>query len=275
MAFDWSTLRDPAPATLASARALAHRAVQWPTRAARANLDPKPEDSHTSLAWDPGATALVSHPLPGGVRVGLRVASLELLFVRGVPEAFPLAGRTGAQADAWLDARLAQAGLAPASTVALPYEVPAAPLARAAAEAPRLAALARWFAAAAELLEAKRVAYQRFRPGPSAVRCWPHHFDIAILVGLEEGHAESARAIGIGVSPGDEYYPEPYAYVSPYPRPDSSALPALPQGGRWHTRDFFGAVATAGDLLALPDPRAGLSAIIDAAFETGLRRLHG
>jgi hypothetical protein len=107
------------------------------------------------------------------------------------------------------------------------------------------------------------------------VRCWPHHFDIAILVGLEEGHAESARSIGIGVSPGDEYYAEPYAYVSPYPRPDVSGLPALPPGGRWHTRDFFAAVATASDILALPNPRAGLTAIIDAAFETGLRRLHG
>jgi hypothetical protein len=33
-------------------------------------------------------------------------------------------------------------------------------------------------------------------------------------------------------------------------------------------------VATATDLLALPDPRKGLVAIIEAAFDEGLRRLH-
>jgi len=32
-------------------------------------------------------------------------------------------------------------------------------------------------------------------------------------------------------------------------------------------------VATATDILALPDPRAGLIKIVDAAFEESLRRL--
>jgi hypothetical protein len=129
------------------------------------------------------------------------------------------------------------------------------------------------------------------------VRCWPRHFDIAIRVALEkgpaesvrkghaetareghaeiarEGHAASARSIGIGVSPGDSYYAQPYLYVSPYPKPDTDNLPPLPPGGRWHTKDFFGAVATGIDLLALPDPRAGFNKIVDAAFEESLKRL--
>ena len=105
------------------------------------------------------------------------------------------------------------------------------------------------------------------------MRCWPQHFDIAFLVALEEGPPESARSIGIGVSPGDGYYAQPYLYVSPYPRPDTENLPALPQGGRWHTKDFFGAVATGMDLLELSDPRKGLIAIADAAVKESLKRL--
>lgn len=269
----WSLLRNPEPTALAAARALAHRAVQWPARAARANLDPAPDDSHTSLAWDPDMAALLGQPLGGGVRVGLHVAVLELVFAKGPrSEVFALAGRPETEAAEWLDGKLAAEGLKPASGTKLPYDMPGVLYARAADEAPRLAALGVWFAAGAELLEELRKKHQRFNPGPSPVRCWPHHFDIATLVALEEGHA--ARSISIGVSPGDEYYAQPYLYLSPYPKPNTENLPQLPPGGRWHTKDFFGAVATATDILALPEPRAGLLKIVDAAFEEGLRRLH-
>lgn len=270
----WSLLRNPEPTALAAARALAHRAVQWPARAARANLEPTPDDSHTSLSWDPIMAALLSQPLGGGARVGLRVAVLELVFTKGArTEACALAGKPDAEVGNWLDGKLAGEGLKPAYGTKLPYELPPALFARAADEAPRLAALAVWFAAGAELLEELRQKHQRFKPGPTPVRCWPHHFDIAMVVELDDAKAESARSIGIGVSPGDDYYAQPYLYLSPTPRPHTDNLPALPPGGRWHTKDFFGAVATATDILALPDPRTGLDKIVDAAFEESLTRL--
>ena len=270
----WSMLSYPEPTELAAARTLAHRAVQWPARVARANLAPTPDDSHASLAWDPDMAALLTQPLDGGVRVGLHVAVLELVFAKGSrSEVFALTGKPETDAAEWLDARLAGEGLKPASGTKLPYDMPPTLYARAAGEAPSLATLSVWFAAAAELLEELRQKLQRFKPGPSPVRCWPHHFDMAILVRLEEGPPESARAIGIGISPGDEYYAQPYFYLSPYPKPDTNELPQLPPGGRWHTRGFFGAVATATDILALPEPRAGLMKIVDAGFEESLRRL--
>jgi hypothetical protein len=185
----------------------------------------------------------------------------------------PLATNTDAEVAAWLDGKLADAGLQPASGAALPYDMPATNFARAVDEGPRLAALAGWFAAGAEILEELRRKYKRFKPGPSPVRCWPHHFDIAILVGLEEGGAGDARAIGIGLSPGDDYYAQPYFYLSPYPKPDTANLPPLPPGGRWHTREFFGAVATGVEMLALDDPRGGIMAVVDAAFTESLKRL--
>lgn len=265
----WSMLRNPEPTELAAARALAHRAVQWPARAALANLAPAPDDSHTSLAWDPDMAALLSQPLDGDVRVGLHVAVHELVFTKGSrSEIFALAGKPDAEVGEWLDGKLAAEGLKPASGTKLPYDMPPALFARPAGEGPSLAALSVWFAAGAELLEELRTKYQRFKPGPTPVRCWPHHFDIAMLVELE-----GARSIGIGLSPGDGYYAQPYFYLSPYPRPHTDNLPSLPPGGRWHTKDFFGAVAPAIDLLALPDPRAGVLEILEAAFEESLRQL--
>jgi hypothetical protein len=140
---------------------------------------------------------------------------------------------------------------------------------------PGLAALSRWFGAAADVLEAVRDKYGSIKPGPGPARCWPHHFDIAVLVELGEGVGAAARSIGVGFSPGDEYYEEPYFYVSPYPAPRNPALPALPPGGHWHTKDFLGAVATAREFVALPDPCGAVTAVIDAAFAAGRRWLDG
>lgn len=274
MPIAWSMLRNPQPTTLAAARALAHRAVQWAARAARANLEAIADHSHAALAWDPARAALLTQPLEGGTQVGLRIGVLELIVTQGSKaEALPLATNTDAEVAEWLDARLKAAGLKPASGEKLPYDMPATNFARAVDERPRLAALAGWFAAGAELLEEMRRKYARYKPGPTPVRCWPHHFDIAILVALEEAQGAEPRAIGIGLSPGDDYYAQPYFYLSPYPKPDTGNLPPLPPGGRWHTYEFFGAVATAVEVLALDDPRAGLDRILDAAFEESLRRL--
>ena len=41
--------------------------------------------------------------------------------------------------------------------------------------------------------------------------------------------------IGVGLSPGDTYYAEPYWYVSPYPYPGLEDLPVLDGSGFWHT----------------------------------------
>jgi hypothetical protein len=262
MAFDWSGLRDPAPGTLVAAREVAHCAAQWPSKAARANLAPAVDDSHSALAWDAGLGGLVSAPLPGKARVGLQVAMLELFVIHdGRVELHALEGSTPRSVDDWLDLKLEALGLRAASRVKLPYEIPPRTL----ANEPGLAALARWFAAAAEVLEEVRARHSMQFPSP--VLCWPHHFDVAVLLPLGRGRGGPARSIGVGISPGDGYYAQPYAYVSPYPAPTKPELPALPPGGRWHTEGFFGAVATAEALLAGRDPRAALLAVIDAAFE--------
>ncbi|MGH8738663.1 MAG: hypothetical protein ACREVC_15000 [Burkholderiales bacterium] len=268
MTFDWSGLREPAPGTLVAARGVAHWALQWASKAARANLAPAPDDSHSALAWEAGLEALVSAPLAKGARVGLQLATLGLIVTHeGKAELLKLEGCTPRTVDDWLDLKLKAQGLKAASAARLPYAV--AP--RELKNDPGLAALARWFAAAAEVLEEVRARRSDLRP--SAVVCWPHHFDIALVLPLSPRAGDSARSVGVGVSPGDEYYPQPYAYVSPSPAPKARQLPALPPGGHWHTKDFFGAVATAEALLRERDPRAALLAVIEAAFEAERRWL--
>ncbi len=278
MRFDWSKLggRTPPP-SLVDARLLAHHALQWVARAGRANLRPAADDAHSSVEWHAALSALVSQPFQasgGEVRAGLRVAGFALVVLRGeaVIDAFQLERKTDAEAGAWIDSKLRTLGLKPAGGVKLPYAVPDHAVARGAgydtsSAGRELGELARWFAGATDLLDEFKAKLAGPRAGP--VRCWPHHFDIATLVPLRG----DAAGVGIGLSPGDEFYAQPYAYVSPWPRFDSEALPSLPAPGHWHTQGFFGAVATGEEILALKNRGPELLAFVTAAFEIARARL--
>ena len=278
MQFDWTTLGGKAPTALVKARTVAHHAVQWPAKAARANLEALPDDSHSSLTWDGARGALFSQPLPAGdaaVRVGLRLAGLALIVMRGnlVLDTYELAGRRDSMVGVWLDSALRALGLKPATEVTLPYTIPSHPVARGSAysfsgEAESFDELVRWFDAAADVLDEVKTGYAEGRV--DAARCWPHHFDIATVVTLDSPGVENARSIGMGLSPGDHYYPQPYVYVSPYPPPKGAimALPPLALG-HWHTEGFVGAVAIAESIVALEDRRAGVLEFVRAAYDAG------
>jgi hypothetical protein len=276
MRFDWSKMGRTPPGALVEAREFAHHAAQWPARAARANLSAVPDDSHSAFTWDPSHAALVSQVLQakgGGVRVGIRIARLELVVTRGsnVLDAFQFDGKTDAAAGAWIDAKLHALGLKPAGGVELPYALPDHPARGRPHELGMLGRefgeLSRWFGGPAEALEefAAKLAGLRAAPGP--ILCWPHHFDIATLVQLDADGGGSAPSVGVGASPGDEFYPQPYVYVGSLPRFEGGNLPELPPPGHWHTQGFFGAVATAEDILAMENRGRALLEFITGGFE--------
>ncbi len=82
----------------------------------------------------------------------------------------------------------------------------------------------------------------------TAVRIWPHHFDMATLIMLPGTKNGSSLTVGVGLSPGDASYNEPYWYVSPYPYPDAASLPILDGHGFWHSQHWVGAVLPASRL---------------------------
>jgi hypothetical protein len=109
--------------------------------------------------------------------------------------------------------------------------------------------LARWFSVAWQILS--ELAHEE--TGSSPVRIWPHHFDTAFLLPISGG--DGSRSIGVGMSPGDQSYAEPYWYVTPWPYPSDSQGLSLEGGGAWHEQGWFGAVLRASSL-AGDDPGA-------------------
>jgi hypothetical protein len=261
---------------LAAARNHAHKAAQLLTKAARANLEAQPDDSHSNLSWDAGRGAFLSQPLAGDVRVGLDISALRLIVAGSSDASLDLNGKSDAEALDWLDAQLAQSDLKPASATMLPYDLPGSVEAVDVYDGTMShghSALAAWYDLANALFGEFAKANSDIQPGPSPVRCWPHHFDIATYVALESGDFETARGVGVGLSPGDATYDQPYFYVNPWPHLNADELPELPAPGYWHTQGFVGAIATAKHIFTLSDIDAELPAFIAGAFAVGRQKL--
>lgn len=253
----WAPLGRPIPSTLAPWRLQLHWAAQIVSAAGHTFAEPRADDSHTSLTWDPTGNRLMGEPLRGTpVRAALDVAGLALTVVDGprgeTIASFPLAGRTlhqGYEAMARLLEETSAGGLRGA-LARRGYDMPEHPVASGAPFAAEARSgyeeLARWYGNAAALLEGVRSDH----PEASDVRCWPHHFDIAVLLSLPPAGREDGGSIGVGLTPGDTFYSEPYWYVTPSPSGPDPATPSLPGGGRWRD-DWFGAVLTGSDLVAV------------------------
>jgi hypothetical protein len=69
-----------------------------------------------------------------------------------------------------------------------------------------------------------------------------HHFDLATLTTLPARNADATGYVGVGLSPGDEYYDEPYFYVSVYPESIADRYMASARSRRRIGRDRRGAV---------------------------------
>ncbi len=271
-------LRAWAPDALASARTALHRALQLPSLAARANSRALHDDSHAALKWRAREQRFETPRMRRGSgvwSVALEPLPLRLALVRdlAVEDAFLLEGAGVADAALWLDGKLEAADLAPTASVAAPFTLPEDVVARdpiaLGAERDALATLAAWFDLAhAGLVAFEAEAEAAARPAePSPVRVWPHHFDIAAYVALEAGDPETARGVGLGLSPGDDMIASPYFYVAPWPR-IAGAPPELPQPAFWREDGFVGALLASGDLLgaAAEADDAGLEARVGAFF---------
>lgn len=241
---------DPVRArSLSDARLQLHYAVQFAAGLGISYLEHEPDDGHTNLGWNAELGALVSRSVPGSgaVAIGIRLRDLMVLVMRdgAATDRLPLGGITLSEAHERLGGALGRAGLDRGRyTLERHYELPAHPVATGGAfgtdDVAAFDQLARWFANAAIALG--RVAGEV--RGASEVRVWPHHFDIATLVSYGGG-----ASTGAGLEPGDGYYDEPYFYVNARPQPKAERLSARLAGhGRWHTKDWIGAVLRGSDV---------------------------
>jgi hypothetical protein len=241
----WQPIRPEDSAKISDARLQLHYAAQFASAAGVSFLEHRPDDSHTSLEWVPSLGGLFSRTIPVGkpFRIGARPSKLALVIAdednRSIAEC-KLHGRTITDVTEWIRSQVVTLGADPTRyTLRRTYELPPHPVAFGEsfdASAPSdFEELAKWFSNAAALLRS----VARKTRGASEVRCWPHHFDLSTLVDVPPD-----RTIGMGMEPGDEYYDEPYFYLTMSPQPAASRALSRPLWGKgiWHTNEWVGAV---------------------------------
>ena len=264
----WTRVGIVPPTALTDARLQSHYAAQIVVSAAISYVAARPDDSHTALTWIAPLRALATEPISAArqLRVAVRLEDLTLHVIgekESEPRSFPLPGHTMADGHAWLGEVLAQAGLDPGRfTQRKHYTIPPHPVASGAVFSVGVGAelreLADYWSNAAGLI----TALAQTVDGAGPVRTWPHHFDIATLIQLP---GAGRRTIGVGQSPGDDSYAEPYWYVGPYPYPPVAALPPLAGSGHWHTEGWVGAALPASDYVSASDQRSHVTIFIDSA----------
>lgn len=244
------------PQELTESRLQLHYAVQFIAATGAALVEPLPDDSHASFAWNPGLEAFVGLTIPATqpFQIALEPVSLTLIVVDDQNDAIaslPLHGKTMLEGLEWLQQEVSKLGADASKIVFLDYppnDFPDHPLAHGASfdasQALALRKLADYYITTERLLQT----IVTTNGNASAIHIWPHHFDIAMLItlpGTKNGHP---LTVGIGLSPGDTTYPEPYWYVSPYPYPDIANLPILDGQAFWHTQHWVGAVLRSSQL---------------------------
>ena len=263
----WEKLGQVSPRTLTNARLQLHWASQIVAAVGGTLIPPESDDSHTNLEWSPALRALAGNPLPDGRRVALRLESLEVILIDTsgqLVQAIALPGKT-------LQDGLDTVGSWLGTTLNLPaYEMPEHASANGGFfsldETESFRELGRWYANADAALRSLREQH----PG-DPVRCWPHHFDLATLLRIDRGE-QSEGIVGVGMTPGDHNYAEPYWYVSPWQTPEGPTKPLLPSGGFWRPEGWFGAVLTAMDLVQHGEGQAeALAIFLQTAVEASIQ----
>jgi hypothetical protein len=263
-------------AKLNEARHQAHFAAQWLARGARAYVPPQPNDSHTNLGWDEGQGGFSTHPLSDGTRLHLRISDLTLVVLDATGKGpwLSLEGRTDADVRAWLGKELSAKHFDPKKLdEPSPYEMPAHAIAKGAKYSTAnivgtLRDLSVWYANANFVLGHVRQQLAMRGLKAPVVRCWPHHFDLDSLISLG-----GDRTTGMGFSPGDDYYDEPYFYVSIYPEPKGMTLPEMPPIGHTHTHEFLAAIALASKIVAEKEQGKKTEAFVFGSVEAAIKLL--
>ena len=226
-----------------------HWAAQVASAVGTTHATTEPDFAHTNLEWLDGV--LLGQPVgTSGVRGGLRLADARLLLTSaaGKPRAEkPLEGLLLSDGLEWLGRVVFGADGSLSDALARPeHDLPDHAVANEGTfpmfDVSHCKELGLWFA------NADAVFRQIDLPSATPVRCWPHHFDLATLILIDDDtDARNPRSVGVGMSPGDASYDQPYMYVTVWPQPDAP-LPDLAGGGLWHTEGWTGAVLLGGTI---------------------------
>jgi len=279
MAANWNFNRLNEVEQLTNAREQLHQASQLVAAVGR-TYNPKVRDDHfANFSWNEELEILQGQEIEGdeNFSAALSLKTLNIYLVSSTNELlsnFGLNGKTQKQSLVWLEEQLAKFGLDETLlNLKLPYEIPNYPYSKGQEynidNTTYFEELSNYYSNTNLVLSL----IVKGQVNASEICCWPHHFDLATLITLNDtGNFETSTHIGVGMSPGDSEYNQPYFYLGPWPYPNISLLPEYRGPGEWHTDGWVGGVLTASQLMANSEPEYHEKIVMNF-FEWGIDKL--
>ncbi|MCB9058460.1 MAG: hypothetical protein H6627_07825 [Calditrichae bacterium] len=269
---NWITLNPVDMKRLKDARLQIHQAAQLIASTAISFIPKKEDDSHTNMEWIHDLSAFAGKEFGDRkkFKLALRPADMCYLFLNQngqILDELKLDNKTGQQAVLWLKEKFNQNDLDFSPfTLSRHYEIPETEQADGKKyhlfNVSVFSELSAQFANAEILLQKLSSNFENSSP----IRCWPHHFDHAMMISIDS-KSDPAKSIGVGFSPGDDNYQQPYYYVYPWPYPDVNTLAKykLPEGTHWHTEGFISAIVTSETYINATDTQKYLEDFLGKA----------
>ncbi|MEL6194650.1 MAG: DUF5996 family protein [Bacteroidota bacterium] len=233
-----------------------HRAVQILAMMGRSYCPRHMEDEYATLRWDTEGKAMIGKWLNGAFRFEIDYWEYKLIIRKDeeVIATYLLAGKSTLQILEEMKPILIDYGFDMGKLKTeypykdLPPEVADQNKKFSPLDLETIKAFTSWNDQAYAILKE----FTRVHGNVSEIRCWPHHFDLAILMTVDK---EKSKTIGIGYVPADDHYDTPYFYLGPYPAPDVKLLPTYDGPGKWHTENWTGGILLSEELkgLSLPE----------------------
>jgi len=220
----------------------AHFAAQAAAELGKSWAEERRDDSHSSLAWKPGADVLEGcRTKSRGLSARLKINNLRLTIDDndGVEVAgIDCTGSTVAQLVEWVRS-IGRREIGNELQASRPApDLPDHPLGDDAVFAKPSGAhvdLSKIYSSTDRVLRNLAVVDHRF----GWASCWPHHFDLASLAAVDrDGQGIAIRTIGVGVTPPDAVDSAGYWYVSGWSKePRTDHGPSSLAHGTWRSRE--------------------------------------
>jgi len=240
----WRRL-DPIPfEEIGKVRETVHEAIQFIASTGISYVPKKQDDSHTNCEWSRNLKSFVGNVFgeKRNICLGLNIADFKLLLLKEnwtIIEEFNLNGKSLHEILTWMKKNYESRGLDfDQFTLDKHYDIPAKYVFEGikfnVENKQAFQELSDYYANADLVLRS----YISDLTNATPVRCWPHHFDIATLLNIDQ---DKLQSIGIGLSPGDSNNQEPYFYVTMWPYPDLEkiSLPEISEG-KWNVEGWIG-----------------------------------
>jgi hypothetical protein len=221
-----------------------------------------------------GATGLTTSPIPAGpinfeMTLDLTVHKLVIVSSRGEQWQKPLSGQS--------PAAFCEEALAALAGLDIHPEIDRSLFSETSPGAYDRDAVTRYWQALSQIGPIFKQFKGELRQETGPVQLWPHHIDLAVLwfsgrlvPGVDPADEESAdEQMNFGFSPGDGGIPNPYFYITAYPRPDGLTDTPLPADAYWHTQGFTGAILMYEALVAASQPKEKLLTFLRTVQQAG------